>query len=232
MRQLIFIALFSLSPLLSAQTIYEGTHVHAGDEDNYSIASPDELGWDGDYFIGGTQWPPVTAPPGPFYSQIKRVNNIGTNIWDLDLMIIDPTGNIKSNRTLHVDDAQLWDDASAMAVGYTKGATLDGLIYSVKDVGVFGNVLEFRPDAASDNSNDVFNHSTEVIFGNYNGWAVVGNSSPLFSLDTKSISHVYYKYWSCKLDSSLREWDYRGGLGPWLTHTPCTGDRVFCKRFW
>jgi hypothetical protein len=76
MKHLLIISLLLVAPCLSAQIIYEGTHVDPlGNEDNYSIALPSDIGWADDYFIGGTHMYNYMT------SRLKRVDILGNILW-------------------------------------------------------------------------------------------------------------------------------------------------------
>ncbi|HHZ81634.1 MAG TPA: hypothetical protein EYN64_02765, partial [Flavobacteriales bacterium] len=224
MKHLLIISLFLVAPCLSAQIIYEGTHVdYMGNEDNYSIALPSDIGWADDYFIGGTHMYNYMT------SRLKRVDILGNILWDNDLLFFDEAGLSKPNRTLHVEDSPFWLGGSVIGVG---NVSEDGLIYGVKENGAVVQPLQFEldiPFGSIDPNVDEIVHIDEVIDPNGNlGWIVVGNTK-LSSLGANRsvllsyISGTGAVLWTMHLgspnDGSPNDWDY----GSNVLHIPGKG---------
>jgi len=224
MKHLLIISLLLVAPCLSAQIIYEGTHVDPlGNEDNYSIALPSDIGWADDYFIGGTHMYNYMT------SRLKRVDILGNILWDNDLLFFDEAGLSKPNRTLHVEDSPFWLGGSVIGVG---NVSEDGLIYGVKENGAVVQPLQFEldiPFGSIDPNVDEIVHIDEVIDPNGNlGWIVVGNTK-LSSLGANRsvllsyISGTGAVLWTMHLgspnDGSPNDWDY----GSNVLHIPGKG---------
>jgi len=226
MKHLFIISLLLVAaPCISAQTIYEGTHVdYLGHEDNYSIALPSDIGWANDYFIGGTQINNYTR------SRLKRVDILGNILWDNDLMLYCCAGTPKQNRTLHVEDSPFWIGGSAIGVG---NVLADGLIYGVKDNGDVVQPLQFELDIPFDSLDpnvDEIVHIDEVIDENGNlSWVIVGNTkSALLGANNRAVLLSYISntgtvLWTKHLgspnDGAFADWDY----GSNVLHIPGSG---------
>ena len=231
MKNLLIISLLlAVTPCISAQTIYEGTHKSFGHEDNYSITLPSELGWSDDYFIGGTHW--QSASTGSYLSRLKRVDILGDILWDNDLTLYDGAGTQMNNRTLHVEDSHFWIGGTSIGVGYVENATNNGLIYGVKDNGDLAQPQEFVPVDVANTLHEEFVHMDEVIDSSGNlSWIVVGNTkSSVNGVNNRAVLLSYISgsgavLWTMHLGSpnggggAVNDWDF----GSNVLHIPGHG---------
>ncbi|HHZ81759.1 MAG TPA: hypothetical protein EYN64_03430, partial [Flavobacteriales bacterium] len=234
MKHLLIIPLLFLSPYLFSQTIYEGTHISIGHEDNYSISLPSNPIWADDYLISGTYWPvTIFTDPTTYYSRLKRVDVVGDIMWDYDYQFYGAAGTPMYNRTLHVDESEYGSGSSALCVGYVDNVTKNALIYGVNTVGGIVEANELVNVEGPDVDHEEFVHADEVSGANiiYPGWIVVGNTkSGLPGANDRSVLLSYISVtgavlWTRLLGSPIDspgtsdDWDY----GSNVLHIPDYG---------